>query len=90
MLNDDVPFGHLLRTLVLEVHSALAQSVPHADAIRELMWRTAALKGWLRREPSNDVMRYLDQLERRIARAYAPSPTPNAHLATHAPGRHAA
>ncbi|MDR3636462.1 MAG: hypothetical protein P4L84_21845 [Isosphaeraceae bacterium] len=87
---EDIPVGVLLRSLVFQVHAALGQGEPDPEVIRGLMWRAAALKGQLRGGPSNELMRYLDSVQRRIGRAYSSSPTPESRRCAPSAERHAA
>lgn len=90
MFNPVAPIGDLLRGIAIDVHAVLKHPAPDSNAIRELMCRTAILKGQLRCDASNELMRYLNNLERRIGRAYASTPTPDVELRPPTTGRHAA
>lgn len=90
VLDVDASIGDLLRNLVLEVHAALKHISPEPQVIRELMWRAAMLKGQLRCDACNELTRYLNNLQRRIGRAYESSPAPDAETCPDVAGRHAA
>jgi len=88
--DENASVGDVLRHLVFEVHAALKRTPPDPQVIRELMWRAAMLKGQLRCNACNELTRYLNNLERRIGRAYESSPTPHAETCPDVAGRHAA
>ncbi len=72
--------GDQLRELTQRVENALSDAHPDPEVVRELMWRTAALKGRLFCNRDEALIPLTEGLQHRLAMAYEPARLPAADV----------